>query len=60
MRVGFTIFPGLSVPEGSKAALISSNARTSRLPNMGSRNSERTSPSPCSPECDPPNSLTSS
>ena len=60
MRVGFTIFPGLSVPDGSNADLISLNAATSRLPNIGSRNSERTRPSPCSPECVPPKVRTSS
>ena len=48
-----TILPGLKRSCGSKLALTSSNARTSSGPNILSWNSERTMPSPCSPECEP-------
>src|SRR6266513_3948448 len=47
---GRTIFPGFNRPFGSKRSLISSSARTSRSPMIGAIHSERTSPSPCSPE----------
>ena len=46
------------MPIGSKLSFTSSYARTIRFPNMGSRNSDRTSPSPCSPEWHPLNSRT--
>src|SRR5438552_12862400 len=47
---GRTIFPGFRRPFGSKRFLISSSARTSRSPMIGAIHSERTRPSPCSPE----------
>ena len=47
---GRTILPGLSRPLGSKRSLISSNAPVSFGPKNGAIHSERTSPSPCSPE----------
>ena len=50
---GPTIFPGLNRPFGSNLSFTSSKAFTSALPNMNSWNSERTMPSPCSPECEP-------
>ena len=59
MRSGRTIFPGLKRPSGSKLRFTSPKASTMRLPSMGSRNSERMIPSPCSPECDPLYSRTS-
>ena len=47
---GRTIFPGFIRPFGSKSSLISASARASCGPMIGSIHSERTSPSPCSPE----------
>jgi hypothetical protein len=47
---GRTILPGFMRFFGSNSALISPSAAVSRGPMMGSIHSERTSPSPCSPE----------
>src|SRR5262245_20700274 len=47
---GRTILPGFIRFFGSKSALISPSAAVSRGPRIGSIHSERTSPSPCSPE----------
>ena len=58
MGGGFTILAGLKRPSGSKLRFTSSKAATMRLPSIGSRNSDRTIPSPCSPECEPLNSRT--
>ena len=60
MRGGSTILPGFMNPRGSKACFTSPKAAASRRPIRLSMNSERTSPSPCSPECDPPRSSTMS
>ena len=56
IRGGSTIFPGFRRSSGSKRRLISPKAETRRVPSIGSRNSERIQPSPCSPECEPPSS----
>ena len=50
---GSTILPGLNVPSGSNDVFTSRNADTISSPNISLWNSERTNPSPCSPECDP-------
>ena len=42
-----------AVVRDRSCSLTSSNARTSSGPNIFSWNSERTMPSPCSPECEP-------
>ena len=60
MRAGWTMTPGFSRPSGSHAALSSANAPMSCGPYIRSRNSERDRPSPCSPESDPPSSMTRS
>ena len=56
MRGGSTILPGFRRSSGSKRRLISPKAETRRFPSIGSRNSDRIQPSPCSPECEPPRS----
>jgi len=48
--VGRTILPGLSMPVGSNRSLTSPIALVRRGPNCQATHSERTSPSPCSPE----------
>ena len=50
---GSTILPGLSTLSGSKRCFTSRKSATMREPNIVSWNSERTMPSPCSPECEP-------
>jgi hypothetical protein len=45
--------PGLSAPTGSKRSFTASNISTVLRPYIFSWNSERASPSPCSPECAP-------
>jgi hypothetical protein len=50
MRGGATILPGFINPFGSSQDLISPSAAVRRGPKKGAIHSERTSPSPCSPE----------
>ena len=50
MRGGSTIFPGFMSPRGSSQDLISASAPVRRGPKNGAIHSERTRPSPCSPE----------
>ena len=50
-----TMLPGFIRPRGSKAALVSLNARNMVGPNTRSRNGLRARPSPCSLEMAPPN-----
>src|SRR4051812_10797657 len=50
MRDGFTILPGFIRPLGSSQDLISPSAAVRRGPKNGAIHSERTRPSPCSPE----------
>src|SRR5205807_1341881 len=58
MRGGLTIFPGFIRPRGSSQALISPRQAVRRGPKNGAIHSERTRPSPCSPEYAPLNSFT--
>src|SRR3979411_3030461 len=53
MRDGLTILPGFIRPRGSSQDLISPSAAVSRGPKNGAIHSERTNPSPCSPEYAP-------
>ena len=48
------ILPGLNKPCGSNKVLTLRNSSTIFGPNITSLNSDRTIPSPCSPEWDPP------
>src|SRR5258705_8818142 len=50
---GFTILPGFMSPFGSNHDLISASDAVSRGPKKGAIHSERTRPSPCSPEYAP-------
>ena len=50
MREGRTILPGFRMFSGSNRSFTVSNALVSRGPNCQATHSERTSPSPCSPE----------
>src|SRR5260221_2685242 len=52
-RGGFTILPGFMSPLGSNHDLISASDAVRRGPKKGAIHSERTSPSPCSPEYAP-------
>ena len=47
---GLTILPGFINPFGSNNDLISPNAAVNRGPRNGAIHSDRTRPSPCSPE----------
>src|SRR5574339_42040 len=58
MRDGLTILPGFISPFGSSHDLISASAAVRRGPKNGAIHSERTSPSPCSPEYAPLYSFT--
>src|SRR5262245_43124000 len=49
-RDGLTILPGFISPFGSSQDLISPSAAVRRGPKNGAIHSERTRPSPCSPE----------
>jgi len=60
MRGGSTILPGFMIPWGSNVRFTSANADAMRSPSMERRNSERSRPSPCSPECVPCSSRTTS
>jgi len=60
MSVGSTMLPGFMSPFGSSVFFTSANSLAMRSPSMVSRNSERSRPSPCSPECVPPYSRTTS
>src|SRR5919109_5365284 len=53
MRDGLTILPGFIRPFGSSHDLISPSAAVRRGPKNGAIHSERTRPSPCSPEYAP-------
>ena len=55
-----TILPGLRRPFGSNARFTSRNASVRRGPNIRSVYTPRRMPSPCSPESEPPNSMTRS
>ena len=53
------ILPGLKISCGSNICFTCRNRLAILVPNITSLNSERAMPSPCSPECEPPYSLTS-
>src|SRR5690348_10466645 len=52
-RGGFTIFPGFITPRGSNHDFTSARQAVRRGPKKGAIHSERTRPSPCSPEYAP-------
>src|SRR3954465_8156469 len=53
MREGETIFPRFIRPAGPNQLLVSARLAVRRGPKNGAIHSERTSPSPCSPEYAP-------